>query len=136
MQLRCAGALVRLLKYGREREGIDLSQVKLTHHSVRNRGQQNLKLSDEDLPQLNPITEAGSGQVQEKEKARLSEIIARVNDLFEGELTDNDKLLYVDSVIKDKLLQSEILVKQATSNTKEQFAGSPATRSPTRAWCI
>ena len=118
-------ALVRLLKYGREREGIDLSQVKLTHHSLRNRGQQNLQLSDEDLPQLNPITEAGSGQVQDKEKARLSEIIARVNDLFEGELTDNDKLLYVDSVIKDKLLQSEILVQQATSNTKEQFAGSP-----------
>ena len=28
-------------------------------------------------------------------------------------------------VIKEKLLESEVLVKQATSNTKEQFAGSP-----------
>jgi len=30
-----------------------------------------------------------------------------------------------DSVIKEKLLESEILAKQATSNSKEQFAGSP-----------
>ena len=30
-----------------------------------------------------------------------------------------------DSVIKEKLLESEVLAKQATSNTKEQFAGSP-----------
>tara|TARA_B100000029_G_scaffold155750_1_gene151102 strand:+ start:177 stop:431 length:255 start_codon:yes stop_codon:yes gene_type:complete len=45
-------ALVRLLKFGREREGVDLSEVKLTHHSVRNRGQQNLRLSDEDAPKL------------------------------------------------------------------------------------
>jgi len=34
-------------------------------------------------------------------------------------------LLYVDSVIKKKLLESEILIKQASSNTKGQFAGSP-----------
>ena len=37
-------ALVRLLKFGREREDVDLSEVKLTHHHVRNRGKQNLKL--------------------------------------------------------------------------------------------
>jgi type I restriction enzyme R subunit len=118
-------ALVRLLKFGREREGVDLSEVKLTHHSVRNRGKQNLSLSEEDTPKLDPLTDAGSGQVHEKEKARLREIIARLNDLFEGELTDSDKLLYVDRVIKEKLLESKILVKQASSNTKEQFAGSP-----------
>jgi type I restriction enzyme R subunit len=118
-------ALVRLLKFGREREGVDLSEVKLTHHSVRNRGKQNLSLSEEDTPKLDPLTDAGSGQVHEKEKARLREIIARLNDLFEGELTDSDKLLYVDRVIKEKLLESKILVKQARTNTKEQFAGSP-----------
>jgi type I restriction enzyme R subunit len=118
-------ALVRLLKFGREREGVDLSEVKLTHHHVRNRGQQNLVLSGGDNPTLPPIIDAGSGQVRDKEKARLSEIIQKVNELFEGDLTDNDKLQYVDSVIKEKLLESEVLVKQATSNTKEQFAGSP-----------
>jgi type I restriction enzyme R subunit len=51
--------------------------------------------------------------VQEKVKALLSEIVAKVNDLFEGELTDDDKLVYVNNVLKGKLLESDILVQQA-----------------------
>jgi hypothetical protein len=47
-----------------------------------------------------------------------------VNDLFEGELTEDDKLVYVNNVIKGKLLESDVLVQQA-SNTKEQFSNSP-----------
>jgi len=63
--------------------------------------------------------------VHEKEKARLAEIIAAVNELFEGQLADDDKLVYVNTVLKGKLLESDILVQQATNNTKEQFANSP-----------
>jgi type I restriction enzyme R subunit len=48
-----------------------------------------------------------------------------VNDLFQGELTDQDKLVYVNHVIKGKLLESETLQQQAKNNTKEQFANSP-----------
>ena len=48
-----------------------------------------------------------------------------MNDLFKGELTDNDKLVYVNNVIKGKLLESPTLAKQAANNTKEQFAASP-----------
>lgn len=117
--------LQRLLKFGREREGVDLSQVKLTHHNLKNRGKQQMHLHDKDGLQLDPISEAGSGAVQEKQKARLSEIIEKVNDLFTGELTENDKLVYVNNVILGKLLESETLVKQAGSNTKEQFGNSP-----------
>ena len=63
--------------------------------------------------------------MQEKEKAWLNEIIEKVNDLFEGDLTDQDKLVYVNNVIKGKLLESETLRQQAANNTKEQFANSP-----------
>ena len=42
-----------------------------------------------------------------------------------GELTDHDKLVYVNNVIKGKLLESETLRQQAASNSKEQFANSP-----------
>ncbi len=63
--------------------------------------------------------------MQEKEKALLREIIEKVNDLFDGELTDQDKLVYVNNVIKGKLLESETLQQQAANNTKEQFANSP-----------
>ncbi|MGE0621117.1 MAG: type I restriction endonuclease subunit R [Pseudomonadales bacterium] len=117
--------LIRLLKFGRERQGVDLSQVVLTHHSLRNRGRQKMTLLDDQYPELKPITEAGSGEVREPEKAYLREIIEKVNDLFQGDLTDNDKLIYVNNVLMGKLLESETLIKQAGSNTKEQFSNSP-----------
>lgn len=49
------------------------------------------------------MTEAGAGNVQEKQRAYLAEIVAKVNDLFEGDLTDDDRLVYVNNVIKGKL---------------------------------
>ena len=55
----------------------------------------------------------------------LNEIIAKVNDLFEGDITEDDRLVYVNNVIKGKLLESEILIQQASNNTKEQFSNSP-----------
>jgi hypothetical protein len=48
----------------------------------------------------------GARIVQDKEKARLAEIIEKVNGLFEGDLTDDDQLVYVNNVIKGKLLES------------------------------
>ncbi len=115
--------LLPLLEFGREREGVDLSKVVLTHHKLKNQGKRTLPLGvGEPLP---PMTEAGEGQLQEKEKAHLAEIIAKVNTLFEGELSDDDKLVYVNHVLKGKLLESDILVRQASNNTKEQFSNSP-----------
>jgi type I restriction enzyme R subunit len=117
--------LLPLLEFGREREGIDLSKVILTHHNLKNQGKRTLTLDGGDYPKLPPITEAGAGAVQEKEKTYLGEIIAKVNDLFEGDLTDDDRLVYVNHVLKGKLLESDILVQQAVNNTKEQFSNSP-----------
>ena len=117
--------LLPLLEFGREREGIDLSKVVLTHHNLKTHGRQPMPLYPGETPKIEPITESGSGSVQEKEKALLAEIIEKVNDLFQGELSDQDKLVYVNHVIKGKLLESETLRQQATNNTKEQFANSP-----------
>jgi type I restriction enzyme R subunit len=84
-----------------------------------------LPLTEGDKSKLPPITEAGSGGVQDKQKAWLSEIIQQVNDLFDGDLTDQDKLVYVNHVLKGKLLESETLQNQAENNSEEQFANSP-----------
>ena len=116
--------LIRLLKFGREREGVDLSQVQLTHHTLKNRGQQNLNLSDKDAPQLAPITEAGSGSVQEKEKAQLSEIITKLNEIYGTDTTDGDQLSHA-TTLNEKILESPTLQQQAANNSKEQFANSP-----------
>ncbi len=117
--------LLPLLEFGRERGGIDLSKIVLTHHTLKDQGKRTIPLGEGDAPKLNPLTESGGGSVQEKEKARLGEIITKVNDLFEGELTEDDRLVYVNNVIKGKLLESATLAQQAANNTKEQFANSP-----------
>jgi type I restriction enzyme R subunit len=117
--------LLPLLEFGRERETVDFSKAVLTHHKLKEIGKQSMPLGGGEYPTLKPITDTGSGQIQEPEKARLYEIIAKVNELFEGELTDDDKLVYVNNVLKGKLLESMILVQQAANNTKEQFANSP-----------
>jgi type I restriction enzyme R subunit len=117
--------LAPLLEFGRERDGIDLSNVQLTHHSLKGQGKQALRLGDGEAPKLAPLSDTGTGAVQDKEKVRLAEIIEKVNGLFEGELTDDDQLVYVNEVIKKKMLESDELVTQATNNTKAQFAASP-----------
>src|SRR5208337_4509614 len=101
------------------------TKIKLTHYGLKTQGKTPLTPGFGDADKLKPIVEAGSGSVNEKEKARLAEIIERVNGLFDGELTDDDQLVYVNNVLKGKLLESEELATQAANNTKAQFANSP-----------
>lgn len=117
--------LLPLLEFGREREGIDLSKVVLTHHKLKNLGRRPMTLNEGETPALDPVTEAGSGAVREPTKAYIDEIIRQLNDLFGGDTTDQDQLTYVNQVIKGKLLESDKLRQQAINNTKEQFANSP-----------
>jgi len=114
-----------LLNYGREREGVDLSALKLTAYTIKSLPDPALNLAVGEPEKLYVIDDVGSGQVQDKTRVALAELIAKVNDLFEGDLTPGDKLVYVNDVIKGKLMESEKLQEQAANNTKEQFAASP-----------
>lgn len=111
--------LIPLLEFGRDREEIDTSKIVLTHHKLTTQGQRTLGLGGDDSERLKPMTATGSGTLQEKERARLAEILERLNDLFQGDVTDGDRLVYADSVIKGKLMESETLAQQAAHNTKE-----------------
>ena len=117
--------LVPLLDFGRERPGIDLSKVVLTHHALKPGPHTPMVLVDGTSPLLPPIEEAGSGLVPERQTAFIAEIIEKLNDLFHGELTDQDKLVYVNDVLMGKLLESNTLRQQAANNSKQQFATSP-----------
>lgn len=117
--------LLPLLEFGREREGVDLSKVVLTHHKLKSLGKRPMPLNEGETPALDPLTEAGSGAVREPTKAYMREIIEQLNNLFGGDTTDQDQLTYVNQVIKGKLLESEKLRQQALNNTREQFANSP-----------
>ena len=117
--------LLPLLVFGREREGVDLTCIKLSHHTLKNEGKRDLTYGAGEAPKLPGMSETGSGGIHEKETALLDEIIARVNDLFGADTTDSDQLVYVNQVLKGKLLESDELIQQASNNTKAQFASSP-----------
>jgi type I restriction enzyme R subunit len=117
--------LLPLLEFGRERVGIDLSKVMLTHHNLKNLGKRPMSLAEGEAPKLDPITEAGSGAVHEKETAYIADLIVKLNELFGADTTELDRLVYVNNVLKGKLLESVTLRQQAANNTKEQFASSP-----------
>jgi type I restriction enzyme R subunit len=114
--------LLPLLDFGSEREGVDLSKVILTHHKLKDEGKRNLPLGGGE--KLKPLTDTGSGEVREKDKVWLAVIIAKVNEIFGAETTEGDKLAWLNTK-KEKLLEKDVLVQQALSNTEEQFAGSP-----------
>jgi type I restriction enzyme R subunit len=114
-----------LLSFGREREGVDLSALRLTAYTIRSLANTPLSLGTGEPVKLYPSTETGTGAVQDKTKIALAELIARVNDLFEGQLTPGDKLVYINDVIRGKLMESAQLVEQAENNSKSQFNNSP-----------
>jgi type I restriction enzyme R subunit len=117
--------LIPLLDFGRERDQVDLSKVVLTHHTLRRGARVALNLAEGEAEPLPPIDASGSGAVQEKDRVLLAEIIERVNGLFEGQLTEDDQLVYVNGVLKGKLLENQTLIDQAASNEKVHFSNSP-----------
>ena len=119
--------LIPLLEFGREREEVDLSKVVLTHHSLRNAGRHPMNLERKARVTINlqPMDAVGTGSIQDKQQACLREIIEKVNGLFEGDLTDDDQLQYVNGALKAKMLENQTLIQQSASNSKEQFSNSP-----------
>lgn len=107
---------------------IDLSEVLMTHYNLRDRGNRNLwgsKSGDNEDTTLKPVTGAGSGVAKDPVKAMLREIVAQMNELFEGnDLSDADMVNYA-SHIRDKMMESEVLAKQSAANNKNQFGASP-----------
>ena len=110
------------LKGTNTKNPLDLSSVEMTHHRIWDLDKRQFALGEpDDEDKLKPLTEVGSGESHEPERAFLSEIVTQMNDLFEGELTDADLLNYACHV-RDKMLENETLEQQARNNSKDQFA--------------
>ncbi|MCR8896799.1 type I restriction endonuclease [Gordonia sp. GONU] len=75
--------------------------------------------------ELPPAGEGGgSGSVHDPELVELDEVIATINDLFEGDHSDAD-VRSVVTHLRDKLEESENLKTQARNNSQAQFEASP-----------
>ena len=113
--------LTPLLETEKLAEAIDLSGVQLTHYRLKTQGDRQLSLKEGANVALQSPSAVGTGTGYDPVRALLTAIIQKMNDLFEGELSDADLLGYANH-IRDKMLENPLLEQQAKHNSKEQFA--------------
>ena len=116
--------LLPLLEFELDRTEPDLSKIVLTHYQLKDRGRNDYSLRPGDHGTIAPLT-PGRGDVRDEDKVQLDEIIDTLNKLFTGDLTEKDKLVFVGTVIKEKLLESKTLQNQAKTSNKEELRNSP-----------
>jgi type I restriction enzyme R subunit len=113
-------ACCRCSTFGREREGIDLSALRLTAYTIKDLGDADAPSRERRARADLRLARGRQRQVQDKQQDRAGGADRRVNDLFEGELTPGDKLVYVNDVIKGKLMES----REAAGAGGEQHEGA------------
>ncbi|MGZ8262347.1 MAG: type I restriction endonuclease subunit R, partial [Methylotenera sp.] len=101
-------------------DDIDLGNVVLSHYRLSAIRQQDLKLNQDETTYLVPGNEAGTAKAKDKKEELLSQIVARLNELFiMDKLTDKDLISYAYSV-RDKLSENTAVMMQIAKNTPEQ----------------
>ncbi len=108
--------LIPNLKTVDVKDPIDISLVELSRYKLHKQKDYSIEL-EEGKGLISGS--GGGGQVREPEKEYLSELLDQINDLFRGELTDDDKLNYART-IKDKVMENTKVIEQVGNNTKEQ----------------
>lgn len=109
---------------------IDLSSVELTHYRLSKLKEQDLSLAkDSEGVGLYAANAIGTGKPRDKQEEWLSQIIARLNELFvTDELTSQDMVNYAKT-IRDKVSENASVMHQIANNSAEQallgdFAGA------------
>jgi type I restriction enzyme, R subunit len=99
---------------------IDLSSVELSHYRLSVLKQQDLLLVRDGHQGLQPASDVGTRKARDKKEEFLSQIIARLNDVFVSDgLTENDLLDYART-ITNKVSENEAVMHQIRNNSAEQ----------------
>ncbi len=112
-----------------EEDPIDLTSVGLSHYRLSKIKQQDLMLVKEGGEGIPGGYDIGKGKPRSKKEEWLSQIIARLNELFITDgLTDQDLINYAYT-IRDKVRENERVMDQIANNSAEQallgdFAGA------------
>ena len=69
---------------------------------------------------MKSIQDVGTGKPHDPEKARLSEIIDRLNGLFGAEVSDDDKLHFANG-IADRIARDEEVMAQIRHHSTEKI---------------
>ncbi|QJQ95436.1 MULTISPECIES: type I restriction endonuclease subunit R [Halomonadaceae] len=104
-----------------DEEGIDVSELELTHYRLTKRAEHQLRLEEEEGDYgLKPVSEVGSGKPHDPEKQRLAEIIDKLNDLYGAEVSDDDKLHFANG-IADRIERDEAVMAQMRNHSEDQI---------------
>ncbi|MEZ5511342.1 MAG: DEAD/DEAH box helicase family protein [Gammaproteobacteria bacterium] len=100
---------------------IDLTNVVMSHYRLSRLKQQDLKLAEEKADyQLQPASDAGSAKPKDRKAELLSQIVARMNELFVTDgLSEADLVSYAHTVT-DKVWENKTVMQQIANNTPEQ----------------
>ncbi|WP_412873666.1 type I restriction endonuclease subunit R [Curtobacterium poinsettiae] len=104
-------------------EPVDISDVSLVGYKIR--AGDAVKLNLEQGSGLDPITAIGSGAIHEKHRSALEEIIQKLNERLGDKYGVGVIDLQMNHIV-GKLALDEDLKGQASVNTAQQFAESPA----------
>ncbi len=123
-ELESFGSYARLLRNRLNSinpEEIDLKGLQLTHYKIGDDGGLHGVTGEEngDYGVLRPVTGLGSGEPRDRERAFLSELIERLNDLFGEGLTEKDKVMFAVH-ISEKLRENQTVMAQVQNNSREQ----------------
>lgn len=119
--------LVRVIEIDRVTMDVDLSDLVLKRVKQIDRGSTSLSLRVGEAA-LPVFSEAGSGSVNTNPQlVRLAEVVARINDLFGGELGPEEIEGFVKPVAA-KAEEAPGIADQIDNNAKDQFLDSPKLR--------
>ena len=104
-----------------EEDDIDLDNVVMSHYRLSKIRQQNIELKEESGEyRLEPSNDVGTAKAKDKKEEFLSQILARLNELFiTDELTEKDLINYAFTV-RDKLTENDAVMTQIANNTTAQ----------------
>ena len=104
-----------------EEDEIDLSNVEMSHYRLSKIHEQHLKLQeDAEEYKIERGNDIGTAKPKDKKEEFLSNILARLNDLFiTDNLSDKDMINYAFTV-RDKLSENQAVMTQIANNTREQ----------------
>lgn len=105
---------------GYDRKEEYVNGLALPHYRLIQREEERLRLevAGEDLG-LTSVSDVRSAKPHNTENQRLAEIIARLNDLYGAEVSDDDKLHFACDIV-DRIERNEAVMAQVRNHSEDQ----------------
>jgi len=109
--------LLPLLREERLDDDVDITDIEMTHYRLSKKREEQIRLENEDGSLRPPSDETATAK--ERETERLSKIVEKMNELFEGEFSEGDALSYAHTIVT-KLRENERVMTQLRENSPDQ----------------